>query len=59
MSGAAIIDGVAAGWPATLESGLVGMMRVSAVNTVEVKLCNWSGSTVDPASQVFRATLVR
>ena len=59
VSGAAISDGVAAGWPSTLESGLVGMMRVSAVNTVEVKLCNWSGSTVDPASQVFRVTLVR
>lgn len=59
FNGAATGDGLAAGWPPTLEPGLVGMMRVSAANTVEVKLCNWSGATVDPASQPFRATLVR
>jgi hypothetical protein len=35
------------------------MMRISAANTVEVKLCNWSGATVNPASQTFRATVVR
>ena len=35
VSGAAISDGVAAAWPPALESGLVGMMRVSAVNTVK------------------------
>lgn len=59
LSGAATADGVAAGWPPTLESGLIGMMRVSAANTIEVKLCNWSGISIDPVSQTFRAMLVR
>ena len=59
LTGALTSDGLAVGWPSTLEAGLVGMMRVSAANTIEVKLCNWSGATVDPASQNFRATLVR
>jgi hypothetical protein len=50
---------VAPGWPAGLESGLIGMMRISASSTVEVRVCNLSGSTVDPAAATFRATVVR
>ncbi len=59
LSGAAAGDSVAAGWPAGLESGLIGNMRVSAANTVSVRLCNLSGATVDPANATFRATIVR
>jgi hypothetical protein len=59
MPGASAGDSVAPGWPAGLESGLIGMMRISASSTVEVRVCNLSGSTVDPAAATFRATVVR
>ena len=59
MPGASAGDSVAPGWPAGLESGLIGMMRISASNTVAVRVCNLSGTTVDPAAATFRATVVR
>jgi hypothetical protein len=59
VPGAAVNNAVAAGWPAGLNAGLVGMMRVSAANTVAVRLCNFAGSAVDPASATFVATIVR
>ena len=59
MPGASAGDSVAPGWPAGLESGLIGMMRISASNTVAVRVCNLSGITVDPAAATFRATVVR
>jgi hypothetical protein len=59
LAGASPGDSVAAGWPATLEQGLIGIMRVSAADTVGVRLCNFSGTAVDPAPAVFGATVVR
>ena len=59
MPGASTGDSVAPGWPAGFESGLIGMMRISASNTVAVRVCNLSGTTVDPAAAMFRATVVR
>ncbi len=59
LLGAAMGDAVAPGWPGTLESGLTGLMRVSAANTVAIRLCNLSGGTVDPASGTYRAVIVR
>ena len=59
LPGAAVGDSVAGGWPAALESGLIGTMRASASNTVAVRLCNLSGTMVDPAAGVYRATIVR
>ena len=59
LPGASTGDSVAPGWPAGLESGLIGMMRISASNTVAVRVCNLSGTTVDPAAATFRATVVR
>ncbi len=59
LPGASAGDSVAAGWPAGLESGLIGMMRVSAANTVALRLCNLSGTIVNPAAATFRATVVR
>ena len=59
LPGASAGDSVAPGWPAGLESGLIGMMRISASNTVAVRVCNLSGTTVDPAAATFRATVVR
>ncbi|MGE5647628.1 MAG: hypothetical protein ACM336_17765 [Acidobacteriota bacterium] len=57
--GATAGDAVAPGWPGTLAAGLVGMMRVSAADTVAVRLCNLSGAAADPASATFRAVVVR
>jgi hypothetical protein len=59
LPGAAVNDAVTAGWPAALEAGLVGTMRVSAANTIAVRVCNLAGSAVDPASATFRAAIVR
>jgi hypothetical protein len=59
MPGASTGDSVAPGWPAGFEGGLIGTMRVSASNTVAVRVCNLSGATVDPAAAIFRATVVR
>jgi hypothetical protein len=59
LPGAATGDGIAAGWPSGLEAGLVGMMRVSAADTVAVRLCNLSGAALNPTAATFRATIVR
>jgi hypothetical protein len=59
MPGAAAGESVAPGWPAGFESGLIGMMRINASNTVAVRVCNLSGATLDPAAAMFRATVVR
>ena len=59
LPGASPGDSVVPGWPAGLESGLMGVMRVSASSVVAVRVCNLSGTTVDPAAATFRATVVR
>jgi hypothetical protein len=59
LTGAAVGDAVAPGWPAALETGLSGMMLVSAADTVTVRLCNLTASAIDPAGASFRATIVR
>jgi hypothetical protein len=56
--GAAAGDSVAPGWPGGLESGLIGMMRVSAPDQIAVRLCAM-GQDIDPASAVFTATIIR
>jgi len=52
-------DSVVPGWPAGLEAGLSGTMRVSAAGTVAVRLCADGSGPVDPAAEAFRATIVR
>jgi hypothetical protein len=59
LPGANAGDSIAPGWPGGLEAGLIGMMRVSSGNTVAVRVCNLSGTTVTPAAATFRATVVR
>jgi hypothetical protein len=59
LPGAVTGDSIAPGWPAAMESGLLGTMRVSAANTVAVRVCNFSGTTLDPAAATYRATVVR
>ena len=59
LPGAAAGDSVAPGWPPGLEAGLIGTMRISTSNTVAVRICNLSGTTVTPAAATYRATVVR
>jgi hypothetical protein len=59
LLGAAVNDGITAGWPAAFEPGLIGIMRVSTANTIAVRVCNLSGAAVDPINATFRATIVR
>jgi hypothetical protein len=59
LPGAAAGNPVAPGWPGGLEAGLIGNMRVSAANTIAVRLCNLSGGAVSPASATYTGTIVR
>lgn len=59
LLGAVVGDSVAPGWPGAFEPGLLGIMRVSAADTVAVRVCNFSGAAVDPINATFRATIVR
>ena len=59
VTGAVTGDNVAPGWPSTLDAGVVGTMFVSATDTVSVRLCNWSGATVDVASSTFKAGITK
>lgn len=59
VPGAVPGDAVAPGWPGGMDAGVVGTMRVSASNTVSVRLCNLSGAAIDPMSASYRATIVR
>jgi hypothetical protein len=58
VAGANLGNSVAPGWPA-LPAGLLGTMLVSATNTVTVRLCNFSGSALQPPSASYTATIVR
>jgi len=59
VTGANPGDAVAPAWPSNLPSGVLGVMFVSSINTVNVRLCNLSGAVVTPPSNAFRATIVR
>jgi hypothetical protein len=59
LTGANPGDSIAPGWPSSIEAGLAGSMFVSASNTVAVRLCNLSGSSLTPAAQTFRASVIR
>ena len=52
-------DAVAAGWPAGMEAGLSGTMRISAASVVSVRLCADTTGAVNPAGATFTATVVR
>lgn len=60
LTGAREGDGVSAGWPAALPSGLSGLMYVGASDLVVVRLCNATAAPVGVADGLtFRATIVR
>jgi hypothetical protein len=58
VTGAAAADAVHLGLPAGLEAGLAVSARVSATDTVTVRLINTTGSAIDPASGTYRATVI-
>lgn len=58
LTGAAVGDSVAGGWPGSMPAGLLGMMLVSAPNTIAVRLCNFSGGATTPPAATDRATIV-
>lgn len=57
LTGAVVGDQVQVGPPATLEGGLVPSARVSAPDTVTVRLSNITGAAIDPASAAWRVTI--
>jgi hypothetical protein len=46
-------------WPSTFEAGILGGMRAIGDNRVEVRLCNFSGTTLTPARQSFGALITK
>jgi hypothetical protein len=56
-TGITMADSVVLGLPAGLNNGLLANGRVSAVDTVAIRLCNLSGAAVNPGTQNFKATL--
>lgn len=59
VAGAAVGDAVFVTPPSTLASGLIPTALVSAPNTVSITLRNTTGSAVDPAAAVWRATVIK
>jgi hypothetical protein len=55
LTGAVAGGTVAPGWP-SLATGLLGTMRVSAANTIAVRLCNLSGSSVTPGTAQYNVS---
>lgn len=59
LTGANTGDAVAPQWPATLPSGFIGMIDISATNTAQVTLCNLSGGFVTVGTLTYGASLLR
>lgn len=57
LAGAAAGDNISEAWPSTF--ALTGRMYVSAVNTVTVRVCNFTGAANDPASATYGAAISR
>jgi hypothetical protein len=59
VTGAAVGDAVALAPPASVEAGLVWCGRVSAANTVTVRMYNSTASTVDPVAATWGVTVLK
>ncbi|MFC6080923.1 hypothetical protein [Sphaerisporangium aureirubrum] len=59
VTGAAVGNAVALAPPATLTAGLVAFGRVTATNTVTVRLANVTASAIDPASATWGASVIQ
>ena len=57
VSGAAAGNAVFLGVPAALDANLIWCASVTAADTVTIRMHNASGSSVDPASGTYRATV--
>ena len=58
-TGAVADNPIAPSWPAALEAGLVGMMHVTANDTVTVRLCNVTTGAIDPASRTYAGRVIK
>lgn len=59
VTGAAVGDAVALAPPATVEAGVVWSARVSAANTVTVRMANVTSGAIDPAAATWGATVLK
>ena len=59
VTGAALGDVVILGLPDSPAAGIVFFAFVSAADTVKVRAMNITGSGVDPASAIYRATVIK
>lgn len=59
VAGAAVGDAVALAAPATLTAGLVATGRVTAADTVTVRLSNITAGAIDPASATWGVRVVK
>ena len=59
VTGASVGNPVAPAWPATFESGLTGVMFVSATDNLKVRLCNITASSIDPSNQAFAGRVIK
>lgn len=59
LTGATVGDNVVPGWPATIDGGVLGMMWVSASDTIKVRVCNLTASSIDPVSQNYKVMIQR
>lgn len=58
-TGATVGDRVVPGYPATLPDGLMGMMFVSATDTVQVRLCKITAASADVTGLTFTYQIIR
>lgn len=56
---AAVGDFVVPSWPATLNDGITGTMTVSAADTIQVRICNVTGSSINPGALTYAAMLIK
>jgi hypothetical protein len=59
VTGAAVGDAVMLASPASLTAGLVATARVSAANTVTVRLSNITAGAIDPAAATWGARVIK
>ncbi len=59
VTGAAVGDTVALAPPATVNAGLIWCGRVSAANTVTIRMYNSTNATVDPAAATWGVTVFK
>lgn len=59
VAGALVGSAVAPAWPASLESGLTGVMYASVADTLRVRLCNVTSASIDPSNQTFAGRVIK